>query len=86
MDNYMHVVRKVSGSVAGFGAIPGEEKTMKTKTWTVITNNGKQAELESGVEKKAVQKPAHISTREFVHWLGPESRIDDDSLRSLFKL
>ena len=25
---------------------------MKTKTWTVITNTGKQADLESGVEKK----------------------------------
>jgi hypothetical protein len=59
---------------------------MKTKTWTVITNTGKQAELESGLEKKAVQKPTHISTREFVHWLGAESHIDDDSLRSLFKL
>jgi hypothetical protein len=58
---------------------------MKTKTWTVITNTGKQAELESGIEKKAVQKPAHISPREFVHWLAPESRIDDDSLRTLFQ-
>jgi hypothetical protein len=61
-------------------------KRMKTKTWTVITNTGKQADLESGLEKKEVQKPTHISAREFVHWLGPESHIDDDSLRSLFKL
>jgi hypothetical protein len=53
---------------------------MKTKTWTVI------ADLESGLEKKAVQKPLHISAREFVHWLAPESHVDDDSLRSLFKL
>jgi hypothetical protein len=55
------------------------------KTWTVITNPGKQADLQSGLEKKQVQKPTHISPREFVHWLGPESHIDDNSLRSLFK-
>jgi len=59
---------------------------MKTKTWTVITNTGKQADLESGLEKKEVQKPTHISAREFVHWLAADSRIDDASLRSLFKL
>jgi hypothetical protein len=59
--------------------------TMKTKTWTVIANTGKQADLESGLEKKAVQKPSHISAREFVHWLAPESHVDDNSLRSLFK-
>jgi hypothetical protein len=58
---------------------------VKTKTWKVITNTGKQAALESGLEKKEVQKPAHISARDFVHWLAPESRIDDNSLRSLFK-
>jgi hypothetical protein len=58
---------------------------MKTKTWKVMTNTGKQADLESGLEKKEIQKPAHISARDFVHWLAPESRIDDNSLRSLFK-
>ena len=58
---------------------------MKTKTLTVISNTGKQADLESGLEKKAVQKPPHISAREFVHWLSAGSHIDDDSLRSLFK-
>ena len=63
-----------------------EVKTMKTKTWRVITNTGKQADLESGLEKKAIQKPLHISAREFIHWIAPESHIDDDSLRSLFKL
>jgi len=63
-----------------------EAKTMKTKTWTVIANTDKQADLESGVEKKVVQRPPHISAREFVHWLAPDSHIDDDSLRSLFKL
>jgi hypothetical protein len=52
----------------------------------VISNTGKQADLESGLEKKEVQKPPHISVKEFVHWLGTESRIDDDSLRTLFKL
>jgi hypothetical protein len=58
---------------------------MKTKTWTVITNTGKQADLESGLEKKAVQKPTYISAREFTHWLAVKSRIDDASLQSLFK-
>jgi len=59
---------------------------MKMKTWTAVANAGKQADLESGLEEKAVQKPPHISAREFVHWLAPDSHIDDDSLRSLFKL
>ena len=59
---------------------------MKTKTWTVIANTGKQANLQSGLGKKAVQKPPHISAKDFVHWLAPESRVDEDSLRSLFKL
>ena len=59
---------------------------MKTKTWTVISNTGKQADLESGLDKKAIQKPTHISAREFVHWLSTGSHVDDDSLRSLFKL
>ena len=59
---------------------------MKTKTWKVITNTGKQADLESGLEKKEIRKPMHISAREFVHWLAPESHIDDHSLLSLFKL
>jgi hypothetical protein len=58
---------------------------MKTKTWKVIANTGEQADLESGLEKKDVQRPTHISAREFVHWLAPDSHIDDDSLRSLFK-
>jgi len=62
-----------------------EAKTMKTKTWTVITNTGKRADLQSGLEKKDFQKPTHISARDFVHWLAPDSRIDDNSLRSLFK-
>jgi hypothetical protein len=61
-------------------------RTMKMKIWKVITNTGKQADLESGVEKKEIQKPMHISAREFVHWLAPESRIDDNNLLSLFKL
>jgi hypothetical protein len=59
---------------------------MKTKTWKVVANTGKQADLVCGLEKKAVQRPTHISAREFVHWLAPGSHIDDDSLRSLFKL
>jgi len=58
---------------------------MKTKTWKVIANTGKQADLESGVERKEIQKPTHISARDFVHWLAPESRIEDNALQSLFK-
>jgi hypothetical protein len=59
---------------------------MMTKTWKLITNTGKHADLESGLEKKEVQKPTHISAREFIHWLAAESRINDESLQSLFKL
>jgi hypothetical protein len=58
---------------------------MKTKTWTVITNTGKQPGLESGLEKKDDPKPTHISARDFIHWLRPEIHIDDDLLRSPFK-
>ncbi len=47
--------------------------------------HGKQASLESGLEKKEVLKPSHISPKDFIHWLAAESRVDDDSLRSLFK-
>jgi len=59
---------------------------MKAKSWTVIANTGKQADLESGLEKRAIEKPPHISAREFVHWLAADSHIDEDSLQSLFKL
>jgi len=62
------------------------ERKMKSKTWTVTSNTGKQADLEAGLEKKEVQRPMHISAREFIHWLAPDSHIDEDSLRSLFKL
>jgi len=58
---------------------------MKAKTWTVITNTGKQADLECGIEKKIVEKPTHISPRDFTHWLAAKSRIDDAALQSLFK-
>jgi hypothetical protein len=53
---------------------------MKTKTWKVITNTGKKAELESGLEQREVQKPTHISVRDFTYWLAAESQINDDSL------
>ena len=59
---------------------------MKPKTWKVITNTGKKAALESGLEQTEVQKPPHISVTDFVYWLAAETRINDDSLRSLFKL
>jgi hypothetical protein len=59
---------------------------MKTKTWKVITNTGKKATLESGLEQKEVEKPTHISGKDFIHWMAAESCINDDSLRSLFKL
>jgi hypothetical protein len=52
---------------------------MTTKTWKVVTNTGKQAELDSGSEKKVVQKPTHITPRESVHWLAVGSHIDDGS-------
>jgi hypothetical protein len=40
---------------------------MQSKTRKVITNTGKQADLESGLEKKQGQKPTHISAGDFVH-------------------
>ena len=55
------------------------------KTWTVIANSGKEADLESDLEKRVVQKPTHISASEFIHWLAPASHIDDESLRTLFR-
>jgi hypothetical protein len=55
------------------------------KTWTVVQNTGKRADLESGLEKKEIQKPEHISTRDFIHWLPPKSRHEEGSLQSLFK-
>jgi len=58
---------------------------MKTKTWTVITNSGKQADLESGLEKKEYPRPTHITSHEFVHWLAAKTHIDDNTLKSLFK-
>jgi hypothetical protein len=58
---------------------------MMTKTWKVIANTGIQADLESGIERKEIQKPKHISTRDFTHWLAPECRFDDSALQSLFK-
>jgi hypothetical protein len=67
-------------------ALSSEVKNVKTKTWKVITNTGKKATLESGLEQKEVQKPTHTSVRDFTYWLAAESRINDDSLRSLFKL
>jgi hypothetical protein len=68
------------------GALSIEARTMKTKTWKVITNTGKKAALESGLEQKEVQKPTHISARDFIHWLPADSHITDDSLTSLFKM
>jgi hypothetical protein len=55
------------------------------KTWKVIANSGKRADLESGVEKKQVDRPRHITPRDFVHWIAPGSSIDDNALESLFK-
>jgi len=51
----------------------------------VVSNSGKHADLESGLEKKDAQKPTHISASEFIHWLAPASQIDDESLRTLFQ-
>jgi hypothetical protein len=39
---------------------------MKPKTWRVIANTGKQADLQSGLEKRAAEKPARVSAKEFV--------------------
>jgi hypothetical protein len=55
------------------------------KTWKVIANSGKRADLESGVEKKQVNRPTYITPRDFVYWVAPGSSIDDNVLKSLFK-
>jgi hypothetical protein len=75
VDSELHL--NVVGMSASYSAAIKGGKGMKTKTWTVITNTGKQADLQSGLEKKAVQKPPYISAKEFVHWLAPDSHIDD---------
>jgi hypothetical protein len=75
-----------SGSSVCCGQMSSSKAKTIMKTWTVVANTGQQADLESGLDKKEVQKPTHISAREFVHWLAPQSHVDDDSLRSLFKL
>ena len=61
------------------------KKDNEDEDMAVIANTGKQADLESGLEKTTVQKPPHISPRDFTHWLAAKSRIDDASLQSLFK-
>jgi hypothetical protein len=48
----------------------------------VESRHGQTSRPQSGLEKKAVQKPPHISAKDFVHWLAPESQVDEDS--SLF--
>jgi len=54
---------------------------MKMTTWTVIAKTGK-ADLDWPL-KTGGSEADHITAREFVHWLAPDSHIDDDSLRSL---
>jgi hypothetical protein len=81
---YLNVVRMPANLVTLPPSSEAKKMTMKTKTWTVIANKGKTADLESGLEKAPVQKRPHISAREFVHWLAPDSHIDDDFSRSLF--
>jgi hypothetical protein len=58
---------------------------VKTKTWKVVSNSGKRADLESGVEKLEFNRPPHIRPRDFVYWVTPGSNIDDTALKSLFK-
>jgi hypothetical protein len=60
---------------------------MKTKTWTVIANTGKQADLQSGLEKKTVQKPTHTLAAKslFIGWR-PRAVWMMAFLQSLFKL
>jgi hypothetical protein len=53
-ENDVINVHLFGSTPCGYPAHSSEAKTMKTKTWTVIANTGKQADLESGLEKKAV--------------------------------
>jgi hypothetical protein len=58
---------------------------MKEKNWKVVSNTGKRAELECGTERTEIEKPPHISTRDFIHWLAPDTLIDESALLSMFK-
>ena len=60
-------------------------ENMKEKTWKVVANTGKRADLESGTERTGIQKPDHISTRDFTHRLAPGCKIDDSALESMFR-
>ena len=71
--------------ITGRLPVASQGERMKEKTWKVVANTGKHADLESGTEKTGIQKPDHISTRDFTHWLAPGSKIDDSALESMFK-
>src|SRR3984893_12097078 len=49
-------------------------KDKEDEEMALITNTGKQVDLESGLEKATLQKPPHIRPRDFSHWLRSEER------------
>jgi hypothetical protein len=53
------------------------------KTWKVLQNTGKRADLSNGSETREVPKPKSMSTAQFHDWLRPESEIDDAALAML---
>jgi hypothetical protein len=61
----------------------GQKNTMNKNMDVITSTANKQT---SPALKKEIQRPMHIGAGEFVHWLAPDSHIDEDSLRSLFKL
>jgi hypothetical protein len=62
-----------------------EAEEIVIKTWTVVQNTGKRADLESGTDRKEINRPENISARDFIRWLAPNSRLEDGVLQSLFK-
>jgi hypothetical protein len=58
---------------------------MKQKNWKVVANTGKRAQLERGTERTEIEKPPHISSRDFIRWLAPNTLIDESALLSMFK-
>jgi hypothetical protein len=84
---------KLAGNAAHLLVVRGKSyegensslKGIEMKTWTVVQNTGKRADLESDPKRKEIQRPEHISARDFIHWLPPKSRHEQGSLESLFK-
>jgi len=59
---------------------------MKTKTWKVMTTTGKQADLESGLEKKEIKSRRTSAPETLSIGWRLKATLTTILLRSLFKL